>query len=74
MKCTISGCPGEYEQRRIVHTVTHEGQLIVIDRVPAEVCAVCGDVLLEPETIRHLERMLSGLDQPIRTIPVYEYA
>ncbi len=38
MKCTIKGCPGEYEERKIVHTVRHHGQVIVIDHVPAEVC------------------------------------
>ncbi len=46
MNCTIEGCPGEYEYREIIHTVRHEGQLRVIDHVPAEVRRVCGDVLL----------------------------
>ena len=49
MKCSIEGCPGEYEERKIVHTVRHQGQVTVIDHVPAEVCPVCGDVLLNPE-------------------------
>ena len=41
MKCSIEGCPGEYEEQKIVHTVRHHGQVIVIDQVPAEVCSVC---------------------------------
>ena len=24
MKCTIAGCPGEYEERKIVHPVRHK--------------------------------------------------
>ena len=52
MKCSIKGCPGMYEERLIVHTVRFRGQTIVIDHVPAEVCSVCGDVLLTPETTR----------------------
>jgi YgiT-type zinc finger domain-containing protein len=40
MKCSIRGCPGEYEERTIVHTVKHKGDVIVIDHVPAEVCSV----------------------------------
>jgi len=52
MKCSIEGCSGEYEERKIVHTVRHQGQVVVIDHVPAEVCSVCGDVLLKPETVR----------------------
>ena len=74
MKCSIEGCPGEYEERRIVHTVRHRGQVIVIDHVPAEVCSVCGDVLLKPETVRHIETLLMTTTRPAGTVPLYEYA
>ena len=74
MKCSIEGCPGEYEERKIVHTVRHKGQVIVIDHVPAEVCSVCGDVLLKPETVRHIETLLETEAHPTSTVPLYEYA
>lgn len=74
MKCTVAGCPGEYEDRKIVHTVRHAGRLVVIENVPAEVCSVCGDVLLRPETIRRIEGILHRAGEPDRTAPVYEYA
>ena len=74
MKCSIQGCPGEYEQREIVHTVRHRGEVVVIDRVPAEVCSLCGDTLLRPETVRHLEALLRRPAAPARTVPLYEYA
>ncbi len=74
MRCSIEGCPGEYEERLIVHTVRHKGQVIVIDHVPAEVCSVCSDVLLAPETVRRIESLLQAAPQPDRTAPVYEYA
>lgn len=74
MRCSIAGCPGEYERREVVHTVRHHGGVIVIDHVPAEVCAVCGDVLFEPETVRQLEHLLSRLPKPQKTAPLYEYA
>ena len=73
MRCSIQGCPGEYEERQIVHTVRHHGELIVIDRVPAEVCSACGDVLLKPETVRHIEGLLKRRAAPARTVPLYEY-
>ena len=73
MKCTIAGCPGEYEERKIVHP-RHKSQVIVIDHVPADVCSICGDVLLKPETIRQIENMLQTTPQPARTVPLYEYA
>ena len=74
MKCSIEECPGEYEERLIVHTVRYHGQVIVIDRVPAEVCSVCGDVLLKPETVRRIEALLRTTTRPTGTVPLYEYA
>lgn len=74
MKCTIQECPGEYESRRIVHTVKHRGEVVVIDHVPAEVCAVCGDVLLAPETVRRIEELLKTNGRPQRSVPLYEFA
>ena len=74
MKCTIQGCPGEYENRTIVHTVRHLGNVIVIDHVPAEVCSVCGDVLLTPDTIRRIETLLATMPKPARAVPLYEFA
>jgi len=74
MKCSIKGCPGKYEEQLIVHTVRHRGEVIVIDHVPAEVCSVCGDVLLKPETVRRIEELLKAKARPTRTVPVYEYA
>jgi len=73
MKCTIIGCPGEYEERKIVQTARRAGRLVVIENVPAEVCAVCGDILLTPDTVRHVEAILQRAGEPDRTAPVYEY-
>ncbi len=74
MNCTIEGCPGEYDDRTITHTVRHRGRVVVIDHVPAEVCSICDDVLLSPLTIRHIEALLHREAEPIRTVPLYEYA
>ncbi|MDA2932248.1 YgiT-type zinc finger protein [Nitrospinae bacterium AH-259-F20] len=74
MKCSIEGCPGDYEERQIAHTVRHKGQVIVIDHVPAEVCFACGDVLLRAETIRRIETLLGEAPRPAGTVPLYEYA
>lgn len=74
IECSIGGCPGTYEAKSIVHTVRFRGQTIVIDNVPAEVCSVCGDVLLSPETVRQIEALLRTAAPPVRMAPVYEYA
>ena len=74
MKCSIRDCPGEYEERRIVHTERHAGEVVVVDGVPAEVCRVCGDVLLRIGTVRRIEEILGAAAAPARTAPVYEFA
>ena len=74
MKCSFEGCLGEYQEQKILHTVRHRGQVVVIDHVPAEVCSVCGDVLLKPETVRRIEEMLKTTPHPATTVPLYEYA
>ena len=74
MRCSIKGCPGEYEERQIVHTVRYHGKVVVVDHVPAEICSVCGDVLLNPETIRRIEALLRTTTQPDGSVPLYEYA
>ena len=73
MNCSIAGCPGEYEERKIAHTVRRNGQLIVIDHVPALVCCECGDVLLVPETVRRIEALLDTPAKPVGSAPLYEY-
>ena len=74
MKCSIRDCPGQYEERKVVHTVKQNGRVVVIDGVPAEVCPVCGDVLFKPDTVRRIEAILQCAGTPNRTAPVYEYA
>ena len=73
MKCSIQGCPGRYEQRTIVHTVKRGDDVLVFEGVPAEVCYVCSDTLLAPETIRHIEKLIEDRAEPHKHAPVYAY-
>ena len=74
MECSIEGCPGEYEEREIVHTVRYHRQVVVIDHVSAEVCSICGDVLLKPQTVRQIETLLQTATHPASMVPLYKYA
>lgn len=74
MKCSIQGCSGEYEVREIVHVVQQGERIMVIERVPAEVCSLCGDVLFTPETVRRIEAMRHTTASPRRTVPLYDFS
>ena len=67
-------CLGEHEERKITHTVRRHGRVVVIDHVPAEVCSVCGDVFMKPETVRGIQELLRTTARPANTVPLYEYA
>lgn len=63
MKCSIRGCPGHYEAARILQTLRKGGEIVLIQHMPAEVCDVCGDTLIAPDTIRHIEKLsLAGVN------------
>jgi len=68
----VRSCPGEYEEKHITHVVKHHGAVIVLENVPADVCPVCGDVLLSLATVEAIEKMLKNPGAPIRTAPVYQ--
>ncbi|MFZ0961772.1 MAG: YgiT-type zinc finger protein [Terriglobia bacterium] len=74
MKCTIAGCPGVYEPRTVVHTARQRGEVLTIDYVPAEVCNVCGDVRLAPETVRRIEALIKATPPSTRHVAFYELA
>lgn len=74
MKCSIEGCPGQYEPATVLHTVRSGGRVMVIDHVPAEKCSVCGDVLFTSQTVRKIEELLAHLPKPVTTVPLFEYA
>ena len=73
MKCTKC-YSGEYQHRKIVHTVMYHGDVVIIENVPSEVCTICGDTLLHPDTVRNIERLLEKHPQPQRLVPLLEYA
>ncbi|CAA9251776.1 MAG: hypothetical protein AVDCRST_MAG77-2129 [uncultured Chloroflexi bacterium] len=74
MRCALAECHASYEERLVTHTVRLRGSLVVFDHVPAEVCTMCGDVLLRPDTLRRIEAVLASGQAPATTAPVYEYA
>jgi YgiT-type zinc finger domain-containing protein len=74
MRCSIKGCPGEYEIKKIAHTVRTNGELMIIDNVPAEVCLICGDILLSPEIVYKIEKIIANHAKPKSAVPLYEYA
>jgi len=63
-------------ERKVTYTLDMNGQLIVIENVPARVNVETGEHLFSPDTVEHLQKMIWQQSKPKRVIrvPVYEYA
>ena len=63
-------------ERKVTYTLEVNGQLIVIENVPARVNLETGEQLFSPDTVEHLQQMIWEQRKPRRVIqvPVYEFA
>jgi hypothetical protein len=63
-------------ERKVAYTLEMNGQLVVIENVPARVNVETGEQLFSPDTVERLQRVIWARRQPKRVIqvPVYEFA
>jgi len=58
------------------YTIEYQGQLYLIEQVPARVCQQTGEEFFAPETVEHIQALIRNNTPPLRIIetPVYRYA
>ena len=71
MKCVVQGCPGEMEERRIVHTFVRNRKPMVVEDLPALVCPVCGYTVLDLQVLDALFALDPETERPVRRAPVF---
>jgi len=71
MKCVVQGCPGEMEQRRIVHTFVRNGKPMLVEDLLALVCPVCGYTVLDLQVLDRLFALDPENETPVRQAPVF---
>ncbi len=71
MKCVVQGCPGEMEERRIVHTFLRNRKPMVVEDLPALVCPVCGYAVLDLHVLDALFALDPETERPVRRAPVF---
>lgn len=71
MRCNFKGCRGEHERKLVSQVFSRAGKSLVIKDIPAEVCSLCGDTILDPDTAEQLEEILEQQGKPQELIPVY---
>jgi YgiT-type zinc finger domain-containing protein len=63
-------------ERRVTYTIELDGNVAVIENVPARVCVETGEQFFSPQTVERIHEIIRGNNSPKRTIatPVYEFA
>lgn len=63
-------------ERRVRYTFEHEGQVYLIENVPARVNEETGEQYFAPETVERLREIIKGQQRPSRMVetPVFEFA
>lgn len=73
-KC--QACGGTQSAIELVEEVFNiEDKFLLVEGIPAEVCANCGDPTYSPETTERIRRLVNGGARPVRSIkiPVYSF-
>ena len=74
MKCVF--CGGRVVEREVTFTYEEDDKYLIIEHVPAQVCAQCGEKTYSPEVTDHILRLARKEVKPARKIqvPVYDFA
>ena len=60
MECP--NCSGLLEAGKASYVVTRNGYHLIIDQVPAFICAQCGEPLFTEDAVRLVQTMIKALD------------
>jgi YgiT-type zinc finger domain-containing protein len=63
-------------EQLVTYTIERDGELVIVEHVPARVNLETGERLFSPETVRRLQQIVWERRAPTRTIqaPVFEFA
>jgi YgiT-type zinc finger domain-containing protein len=73
MKCSIENCPGEYQHKLISQVFARNGEAVVIEDIPVKVCDICGDTILNWETVEKLHATLDARQTPSHYVPAFAF-
>ena len=70
--CAI--CGGRLKKEKISFDFRFNGELVVIDNLPVEVCLQCGEKVLSPAVSQKIDEVLARKKKPKKyiNIPVYK--
>lgn len=72
----MSSLPRGTHKKKVTHPQEHNGKVVILENIPAEVCVQCGEVLLSPDVVAQVQEFVWENTPPKRTaqVPVYDFA
>ena len=66
----------ELPETRVIYTLVRDGELVVVENVPARIDPATGEQFFAPSTVEQLQTIIWSERRPKRIIrtPVYEFA
>jgi len=73
--CQICGS-NEAREEFVEEVFKLNGKHVLVESIPAKVCARCGDKTFSRETTEKIRRIVHGQSKPAKSVPmeVFEYA
>lgn len=66
MKCLL--CKGEMEKSTVSYTVDRKGYHLFIEKIPAYVCAQCGEKYFEEKEVDAIQNMLKVFEEKLNEV------
>lgn len=74
-KCHVCGSTNAHEEL-VSEVFQIEGKPILVEKIPAQVCARCGEEIFDKETVEKVRLLVHGRTKPIKSVQmdVFAYA
>ncbi len=72
-QCTVCGT-SEYKEDKVEKVFNIDGEIVIVDKIPAKICKKCGEVSFTRDTLAHIQSIIYGEPQKYVKAKSFEYA
>jgi YgiT-type zinc finger domain-containing protein len=72
-KCHVCGS-AEYREELVNEVFQIDGKPVLVEKIPAQVCARCGEEIFSRETTEKVRLLVHGKAKPIKSVQVDVFA
>lgn len=72
-RCDVCGC-ADFNEERVEEIFRIEGQMVMVEHIPATLCDRCGNATFERETVEGVRRTIHEGTRPLRQVSLDVFA